>query len=621
MECRQHWLMIMAAGWACAAGLALAQTAPGAESGFSNPLTIIAQSEPVESCADPSVLEEDELEAAWTLYCTTDPLSGDDRGPAGGLTFRLIPMFRSADLVRWSYEGDAFDRDPATEASAPPSWAAPTALLWAPEGDAIEGKYYLFFGVTDVGDDISGEPACARDGAIGYAVAESPLGPWVPADKPLIEPRRSGPGCDFLWTYDPEVITTQTGQRFIYYGSYYGGIEVQELTVAPDGSLRADPATAVAVAISNRYEGAEVVQAEGAYWLFVSASNCCNGPQTGYAVFVGRAESPTGPFLDREGVSFLDTRVGGTPVIMQNGNGWIGPGHNTVLQDRAGEWWTLYHAIDEAEPYFSGEVGFTKRPLLLDRLSWVSGWPVVLGGPSRELRPVPVLAAEHAGLDPTREGDANAQGETATPMPELSDEFDEPQLNDAWTWLREPPSDDIRLDQGVLNVAIRDTDLFEDRDDAPILLREPPAGNYLLETRVAVDLPPEGCCHNFVQAGLVIHLDDDNYVKLVTASIWETRQTEFAREMGPVPEGYPRYGSSVGGPTGEMWSWLRVEVRQRGTGEVYTAHTSPDGQNWVQGATWTHEIGPRGRIGLLAMGGSGDFTARFDYFRVHELAD
>lgn len=600
-----------------AAGSAL----PGPGSGetadlptYVNPLPVVAGGESVESCADPSVVEGQG--AGWAMYCTTDPLSGQDRGPSGRLVFHLIPMFRSDDLVHWSHAGDAFDRDPATATPPPPAWAAPSALFWAPEGEEIGGRSYLFFGVTDVREEAGGEPGCASDGAIGHAVADGPLGPWAAADAPLIAPRRGGEGCEFLWTYDPEVIATPDGRLFIYYGSYYGGLEVRELRVGPEGSLSADPGTAVPVALPDRYEGAEVVRAEGAYWLFASASNCCNGPQTGYGVFVGRSEEPTGPFLDREGQSFLDPRVGGTPVLVQNGNGWVGPGHNTVVRDRAGAWWTLYHAVEEAAPYFAGEVGFTRRPVLLDRLDWVDGWPQVTGGPSAEPRPAPALEA--GAVPPPASGPVEAEVESAS---EVADEFDGPRLDLAWTWLREPPPGDVRLEDGVLEVAIRDTDLHEESDDAPVLLREAPGGDYLLETRVAIDLPPEGCCHNFVQAGLGVHGDDDNYLKLVVVSIWETRQTEFAREVGPVPAGFPRYGSSVGAPPGEDWTWLRIEVREGQGGESYTAFTSPDGESWTQGSTWTHSLGEDARIGLLAMGGPGGFTARFDRVRVVPLAD
>lgn len=582
---------------------------------YRNPLPVAADGEAVESCADPSVVEDGA--SGWVMYCTTDPLSGRDRDAAGDLAFHLIPTFRSADLVRWTYAGDVFDRVPGTNAREPPAWAADSALFWAPEGKEIGGRHYLLFGVTDLRDGASGEPGCASDGAIGYAVSDSPAGPWTPADEPLVEPRRGGAGCDFLWTYDPEVVATPEGRQFLYYGSYYGGIEVRELSVAADGTLRADPATAVPVTIPNRYEGAEVVLHGGAWWLFVSASNCCNGPQTGYGVFVGRAEDPRGPFLDREGVSLLDARVGGTPVLMQSGNGFVGPGHNTVLRDAAGQWWTLYHAVEESAPWFGDEVGFTRRPVLLDRLDWAGGWPVVPGGPSGEARPVPVVAPASGVAAPA--GEVPQAGAGAV-VAQASDDFDGVALREGWSWIREPEEGEVALAAGALEVSVSDTDLWEDRNDAPVLLRQAPEGDFVAEAKVALDVPPEGCCHNYVQAGLVLYAGDDEYLKLVVVSIWETRQTEFAREVSDDPRGWPRYGSSVAGPPGEDWTWLRLALRREPEGEAVTAWTSRDGERWVRGATWRHDLGEM-RLGLVAMGGPGGFTARFDHLRVFALGD
>lgn len=147
--------------------------------------------------------------------------------------------------------------------------------------------------------------------------------------------------------------------------------------------------------IPNRYEGADVGWRGGRCVLLPSATNCCAGPQTGYAVLAGRSRDPEGPFLGRDGVPLLAAGVGGTRVIAQNGNRWVGPGHNAMIKDRAGQWWTLCHAIDEDDPHFAGAVGFTKRPLLLDRTDWVDGWPVLDGGagPSDGPRPAPALRA------------------------------------------------------------------------------------------------------------------------------------------------------------------------------------------------------------------------------------
>ena len=129
-----------------------------------------------------------------------------------------------------------------------------------------------------------------------------------------------------------------------------------------------------------------------------------------------------------------------------------------------------------------------------------------------------------------------------------------------------------------------------------------------------------------MQAGLVIYGDDNNFIKLAHVSIWETRQTEFAKELKPVPAGYPRYGNTVVGPTGE-WTWLRIVKRSNdsdpltgayGGDELYTAYTSHDGVTWSKGGTWRHHLGDGAKIGLVAMGGSG-FTAHFDYVHVYHL--
>ncbi len=157
----------------------------------------------------------------------------------------------------------------------------------------------------------------------------------------------------------------------------------------------------------------------------------------------------------------------------------------------------------------------------------------------------------------------------------------------------------------------QDADLFEDRDDASVLVERLPEGDATVQVRVRLLPPPEGCCQNYVQAGLVLRGDDDTYVKLVLVSIWETQQTEFAREMAAGLEGAPRYGNTVVGPPGEDWTWLRVTVEQRPDGDLFTPWTSRDGTDWVQGGAWTHELGDGAEIGLVAMGAAG-FTAEFD---------
>ncbi len=88
---------------------------------------------------------------------------------------------------------------------------------------------------------------------------------------------------------------------------------------------------------------------------------------------MGRALTPLGPFIDKDGVALTNFAPGGNVFIAANGNRWIGPGGNVIFTDDAGQDYMLYHAIDTDAPYFDGFPGATRRPALIDRLDWVDG--------------------------------------------------------------------------------------------------------------------------------------------------------------------------------------------------------------------------------------------------------
>jgi arabinan endo-1,5-alpha-L-arabinosidase len=583
------------------AGPSASTAAPERHTGnYTNPLPVqVPDDGMVESCADPSIIKGQQPgDTYWYIYCTTDPLNGEDRDPQGNFIFHLIPMLRSSDLVNWTYMGDAF--------AARPAWVADNAGLWAPEIQYFNGQYYLYYTASDT--DLPGGGS-----AIGVATAPSPLGPWTDSGTPAVEPHPA-PCCpdSRRWVFDPEIVEAG-GQRYIFYGSYFGGISAR--TLSPDG-LHSNPASQTQIAIANRYEGSEVVYHDGYYYLFGSATNCCNGPLTGYSVFVGRSPNVLGPYIDKQGASFLEGRVGGTPVLSMNGNRWVGTGHQAIFTDYEGQHWTVYHAVDRFDPYFEGATGFTKRPVLLDALDWIDGWPTVRAGhwASDSSQPAPAAQPGDKSKYKPKPPKEIRLGQL---IPALSDEFNGSTLDPRWTWVRQPATGTYGLEAGTLRFDTQAADLFESSNNASVLTEATPSRDYLVETRVKLNLPAEGCCFNYVQAGFVIYGDDDNFIKLTHVSIWETRQTEFAKEWFPVPAGYPRYGNTVVGPPGE-WTYLRVARTVEGGEEHYTSYTSRDGQLWVRGGTWTHTLGSGARIGLVSMGGSG-FVANFDYVRVYDL--
>jgi hypothetical protein len=203
-----------------------------------------------------------------------------------------------------------------------------------------------------------------------------------------------------------------------------------------------------------------------------------------------------------------------------------------------------------------------------------------------------------------------------------SDEFNGG-LGDGWSWVREPTGTAApRVDSGRLIWPTQAADLTGTGNNASVLLRDAPAGDYTVETKVTIDLG-EQAVRNFQQAGLVVYNSDDDFLRFTHVAIWNTRATEYGKEQ--VEAGQPAYGSMLVAPPADT-TWLRLSHRvSRGTGEhVYRAGVSTDGVHWIWGGSWTLPAGTNPRIGLVSHGAGGPgaetfppATAQFDYVRVH----
>src|SRR5690606_1167931 len=203
---------------------------------------------------------------------------------------------------------------------------------------------------------------------IGVATAADPAGPFNDHGK-LFDSREIGVPNSI----DPQLVIDD-GTPYLILGSFHGRWGI---ALADDGLSVAGVKFQLA---DDRFEAPFVVERDGTYWLFASLGSCCEGERSTYHVAVGRADSLQGPYFDRDGV---DLRRGGGTARLIGGESFVGPGHNTVVRDDAGDDWLVYHAIDPGEPRLPG--GATRRPMMLDRIQWEDGWPVVDGGvPSTE---------------------------------------------------------------------------------------------------------------------------------------------------------------------------------------------------------------------------------------------
>ncbi|CAM3747138.1 family 43 glycosylhydrolase [Cohnella lubricantis] len=259
-----------------------------------------------------------------------------------------LPILRSQDLVHWEHAGQVFD--------TLPDWLDKVEInVWAPDFVRHDGKYYVYY---------AGQSAPNDDGykmGIGVAVADDPLGPYVDKGEPIA----IGPS---FGTIDPFIFTDDDGSSYMYWGSDARPIRVQKLS--EDGlSLVGESEEVLHVSPVKKYErlleGPWVVKRGGYYYLFVSGDNCC-GAGANYAVMVARSESPLGPFEKYSSVP------GGGPILEANDR-FDAPGHNSIVTDDAGQDWILYHAFDR-------NARFKGRILLMDKIDWKDGWPVINDG-------------------------------------------------------------------------------------------------------------------------------------------------------------------------------------------------------------------------------------------------
>ena len=204
--------------------------------------------------------------------------------------------------------------------------------------------------------------------------------------------------------------------------------------------------------------------------------------------------------------------------------------------------------------------------------------------------------------------------------PGASDEF-QAGLGAGWTWLR--PDPDAQVSSGQLTWPTEDSDLSgASAGQAGVLLRDPPSGDYTVETKLSMNLGVD-TVRNYQQAGLVVYLADDHFLRLDHVAVDGTRIVEFGKRE--TFDGVSSWGGAVIGPPADT-VWLRIAHRtDPTTGEgIYRAGSSRDGQHWIWGAVWTLPAGSQPRIGLVSQGSSpatdqavGKAIARFDYFRVY----
>ncbi len=219
----------------------------------------------------------------------------------GGTTETGFCTWSSSDLTDWKNEGMILKFSDL-------GWVSKDA--WAPDIIERNGRYYFYFSAAS---------------SIGVALSDSPTGPFAdPLGKPLI------PFEEDMSTIDPCVFIDDDGKTYLYWGAtFYGKMFMQEL--APDMiTLIGEKKVVFDYSLEKDYhcEGSFVFKRGDLYYYLWSEYIWCDSPALwvdhSYRVNYAVSQSPAGPFtkeLSRVPILSTDMTLG-----------FIGPGHNSVLQ-------------------------------------------------------------------------------------------------------------------------------------------------------------------------------------------------------------------------------------------------------------------------------------------------
>ena len=266
-------------------------------------------------------------------------------------------VYSSTDLVHWENKGVVYTNKQEK------SWG--TKDFWAPEVYNYKDKYYMFYS-AHWKENPNNE---LENYKIGVAVSDSPLGPFIDlTGEPLFDP-----GYPII---DANVYFSEDGKLYLYYSrccykhaieseiatwakkkgmfdeieeSWIYGVELSSdfsgvigepvLLLRPpvkmDDIQSAWESRSVSSGEINRRwtEGSYLFKDKDLYYMMYSANYYAG---ENYAVGYATATHPLGPFKKSANNPILEKNTGKGGVVS-------GTGHNSILIDKNGKSWCVYH--------------------------------------------------------------------------------------------------------------------------------------------------------------------------------------------------------------------------------------------------------------------------------------
>lgn len=386
-----------------------------------------------------------------------------------------FPLLHSRDLVNWEPKGHVF--------ATPPAWAK--SNFWAPEIAEDKGRFFIYY------------TARRHDNnrlAVAVASADRPEGPYT--DHGALIAQEAG-------SIDAMPYTDAKGVRWLLWKEDGNSkkrptpIWIQRLS---DDGLKLVGEMKEILRNEAPWEGAVVegpfvLRRGDWYYLFYSGNACC-GRGCNYALGVARAKDMLGPW----------EKSPANPILAGNET-WRCPGHGSIVSDKAGRQWLLYHA------YAAKGFVATGRQMLLDEVVFgADGWPTINGGKG---------ASSGAA--------APAEAKSQADVTRFRDDFSGPAgFPPGWQWpiAGRPES---RQADGRLTLTAR--------GGPATAVQSIMVPSFVVETAVE-----PGRLANGAFAGLVVFGDKVNHLSLLTdgktVQVWNQRRGERVTvAQTPAPEG------------------------------------------------------------------------------------
>ncbi|MFD2161158.1 arabinan endo-1,5-alpha-L-arabinosidase [Paradesertivirga mongoliensis] len=268
-----------------------------------------------------------------------------------------ISVKTSKDKINWANAPGVFPRNPGL-----PWWKNDipdhNGHIWAPDIHYRDGKYHLYYSVS---------AWMNFNSSIGYATnttldKNDPKYKWEDHGQ-VISFKNGGEGVNVI---DPNIFVEKNGKVWLLYGSYKSGLRLVELN--PKTGKLFDENPKLITLTSSLGEGVFLVKGPEYYYIFASRGRCCAGNESTYQIVMGRSKDIAGPYLNREGKSWVDNNY---TVFLAGDEAEPGRGHNGIFAE-GDTTYMVYHAYTRAH---KGASLLNIKPLYMTGDDWPTLMP------------------------------------------------------------------------------------------------------------------------------------------------------------------------------------------------------------------------------------------------------